>query len=373
MDTLLAVFVIAALGYFIGGIRIKGVELGTAGVLLVALVFGHFGVEIPAIVRDFGLACFVGSVGFIAGPKFFRDFKHNAASYILLGLIIILSGAAVCVLVIKLGGIRAELSVGLMTGALTSTPGLAAAQGAAGELENLATTGYAIAYPFGVVGVVLFVQLMPRILKVDMEKERLQFEKAHSAEIKHYAGKLIRMDDAGIFPFMFAVVLGILLGRVKVPLPGGANFSLGTTGGPLIIGLLFGHFAHLGPIDLKVPIDGLKAFREMGLMLFLIGAGVSGGAGFVEILRDEGVILFVYGAVMTLVPMLVGFVVASKVLKMQLLNNLGSITGGMTSTPALGTLISVAQTDDVASAYAATYPIALVSVVLCAQFVVMFG
>lgn len=374
MDTLLAVFLIAALGYFIGGIRIKGVELGTAGVLLVALVFGHFGVEIPAIVRNFGLACFVGSVGFIAGPKFFRDFKHNAASYILLGLVIILSGAAVCVLVIKLSGIRAELCVGLLTGALTSTPGLAAAQGAAGSLENLATTGYAIAYPFGVVGVVLFVQLVPRFLKVDMDRERAKFEMANTAKIKHYSGKLIRMDDAGIFPFMFAVMLGILLGSVEVPLPGGANFSLGTTGGPLIMGLIFGHFAHLGPLDLSVPMDGLKAYREMGLMLFLIGAGVSGGAGFVEVLRQEGIMLFVYGAVMTLVPMLVGFIVASKLLKMQLLNNLGSITGGMTSTPALGTLITVAQTDDVAAAYAATYPIALVSVVLCAQFIViLFG
>lgn len=81
--------------------------------------------------------------------------------------------------------------------------------------------------------------------------------------------------------------------------------------------------------------------------------------------------LFVYGAFMTLVPMLVGFFVANNLLKLRLLNNLGSITGGMTSTPALGTLISVAGTDDVASAYAATYPIALVSVVLCSQFIVI--
>ena len=78
--------------------------------------------------------------------------------------------------------------------------------------------------------------------------------------------------------------------------------------------------------------------------------------------------LFVYGAIMTLLPMIVGYIVAAKMLKLSLLNNLGSITGGMTSTPALGTLISVASTDDVASAYAATYPIALVSVVLASQF-----
>ena len=81
--------------------------------------------------------------------------------------------------------------------------------------------------------------------------------------------------------------------------------------------------------------------------------------------------LFVYGAVMTLLPMLVGYLIAAKVLKLRVLNNLGSITGGMTSTPALGTLIQVAGTEDVASAYAATYPIALVAVVLASQFAVI--
>ena len=374
MNTLLAIVLIAALGYFVGGIKIKGIELGTAGVLLVALVFGHFGVEIPSIVRNLGLALFVGSVGFIAGPKFFRDFKTNAASYILLGFVIILSGAATCVLVSKIGGIRPELSVGLLTGALTSTPGLAAAQEAAGELADLATTGYAIAYPFGVIGVVLFVQLMPRILKVDMAEERAHFEAAHTAKVKRYDGWLFKFDQGGFFAFMLAIVLGILLGNIHIPLPGGASFSLGTTGGPLIMGLLFGHFAHFGHLDITVPIEELKTFRELGLMLFLIGAGVSGGAGFVDTLKEEGFMLFIYGALMTLVPMFVGYFVASKILKLRLLNNLGSITGGMTSTPALGTLISVAKTDDVASAYAATYPIALVAVVLCSQFIViLFG
>ena len=145
-------------------------------------------------------------------------------------------------------------------------------------------------------------------------------------------------------------------------------FALGTTGGPLLVGLLFGHLGHLGPIDLTLKKSALETFRELGLMLFLIGAGTEGGAGFVDTLRQEGAMLFVYGAIMTLLPMIVGYFVAAKMLKLSLLNNLGSITGGMTSTPALGTLIAVAGTDDVASAYAATYPIALVSVVLASQF-----
>lgn len=384
MSTLLAIFLIAALGYFVGGIKIKGIELGTAGVLLVALVFGHFGVEIPSVVRNLGLALFVGSVGFIAGPKFFRDFKTNALSYILLGVIIIGSGAIACVLISKICGVRPELAVGLLTGALTSTPGLAAAQEAAGELASLATTGYAIAYPFGVIGVVLFVQVMPKILKVDMADERAHFEAAHTAKVKRYDGRLFKFDQGGFFAFMLAVVLGILLGNVYIPLSKeasfsfgvstGPSFSLGTTGGPLIMGLLFGHFAHFGHLDVTVPVEELKTFRELGLMLFLIGAGTSGGAGFVETLKEEGFMLFIYGAILTLVPMLVGFFFAKYVLKLRLLNNLGSITGGMTSTPALGTLISVAKTDDVASAYAATYPIALVMVVLASQFIVLlFG
>ena len=79
---------------------------------------------------------------------------------------------------------------------------------------------------------------------------------------------------------------------------------------------------------------------------------------------------FIAGVVITLIPMIVGYLFARYICKLPLLNNLGSITGGMTSTPALGTLISVAGTDDVAAAYAATYPIALVLIVLASQLII---
>ena len=78
---------------------------------------------------------------------------------------------------------------------------------------------------------------------------------------------------------------------------------------------------------------------------------------------------FLAGVVITIIPMVVGFLFARYICKLPLLNNLGSITGGMTSTPALGTLISTAGTDDVAGAYASTYPIALVLVVLATQLI----
>ena len=106
-------------------------------------------------------------------------------------------------------------------------------------------------------------------------------------------------------------------------------------------------------------------------MLFLVGAGIAGGANFVKYFKP---VYFLYGAVMTIISLIVGYVIARYVLKMSLLNSLGAITGGRTSTPALGTLIGVAGTEDVASAYAATYPIALFAIVLVSQFlIIIFG
>ena len=373
-NTLMMVFLIAVIGYLVGSIKICGLELGTAGILLVALVFGHFGVEIPDLVRELGLICFVTSVGFIAGPKFFRNFKSNAGSYILLGVLVIAAGALTCVAVIRIFGIPTDISVGMMTGALTSTPGLAAALEATGS--DAASVGYGIAYPFGVVGVVLFVQLVPKILKVDMAEERAKFEAAAGVEVEEYhktkKEELFYADSMGFFPFSLAIALGIILAKIEIPLPGGAVFALGTSGGPLIAGLILGHFGHFGRLSVQVEKHVLECLREFGLALFLLGAGSQAGAGFVEILKEHGVMLFLYGALMTLIPMFIGYFFAVKVLHLNLFNTLGSICGGMTSTPALGTLIRVAETDDVASAYAATYPIALVSVVLASQFIGIF-
>lgn len=369
-NDLMLVFLIAFLGYLIGSIKICGIDLGTAGVLLVALVFGHFGVEIPSVVKDLGLICFVTSVGFIAGPKFFRNFKVNAKSYILLGAIIIITGALTCALVITVFGVPKDISVGMMAGALTSTPGLAAALEATGS--QAASVGYGIAYPFGVVGVVLFVQLIPKLLHTDMDAERAKFEAAADVQIAKSDKKRFEVDPMGFFALALAIVLGILLAKITIPLPGGASFSLGTSGGPLILGLIFGHFGHIGPVSIKVQKSVLECLRELGLMLFLLGAGVEAGSGFVAILQEQGALLFVYGALITLVPMLIGFFFATKVLKLGVFNSLGSVCGGMTSTPALGTLIRVTKTDDVASAYAATYPVALILVVLACQILGVF-
>lgn len=374
-NEIVIIFCIAALGYLLGSVTIKGLNLGTSGILIVALIFGHFGLMVPGVVKNLGLICFVTAVGFIAGPGFFRNFKKSAVSYIILGFVIILAGAATCVVIMKLAGIETDLAVGMMSGALTSTPGLAAAEEATGGAASNAATGYGIAYPFGVVGVVLFVQLIPKILKIDIDAERARLASAtataeNTAEKKEYK----MLDEFGLMAFAAAAILGVLIGEIAIPLPGGAEFSLGTSGGPLLTGLIFGHFAHIGPVAIDVPKKTLNVVRELGLALFLMGAGTGAGAGFLEILKQEGVMLFLWGAVMTLVPMIIGYILAVYVFKIDVLSSLGSICGGMTSTPALGTLMAVTKTEAVATAYAATYPIALIFVVLCCQFIpLIFG
>ena len=366
MNTYLLIFLIMVAGYLIGRIEIKGLSLGTSGVLLVALVFGHFGMEVPAVVRNLGLICFVSSVGIIAGPVFFRNFKKGALQYILLGFITIVIGAGICVAAIYLFDLPVALSVGLMNGALTSTPGLAAALEATGD--PMASIGYGIAYPFGVVGVVLFVQLLPRILKTDIQGE-VQELKQMVSEAEKLPDAPIHVDSFGFFAYALAIVFGVILGGITIPLGAKASFSLGTSGGPLITGLLIGHFGKVGPISLRPPKATMEVMREFGLALFLLGAGTDAGKGFVSVIAEYGFGLFLIGAALTLIPMVIVFFVARKWMKMTTMNSLGSICGGMTSTPALGTLIAVAKTDAIATAYAATYPVALIAVVLASQLI----
>ena len=384
------VFLIAALGYLLGRITIKGVSLGTAGVFIVALLFGAFfynplveqlkvggttyATNALKIVENLGLILFVTAVGFIAGPNFFGDFKRNFKSYIVIGLLIIIVGGLSCAACIifdnKVYGRPMEevsaMLVGLLSGSLTSTPAFSAAKATvtSDALEAIVAVGHGIAYLYGVVGVVLFVQLVPKFCKANMEEERAKLSEANPEMPSKLTGKELGLDPFGFCAFSIAAILGVLIGSFKF-----GNFSLTTTGGCLLLSLILGHFAKIGNISITPSESTLKVFRELGLMLFLIGAGIAGGAEFVKYFEW---VYFIYGIIMTMVPMVVGYFFAKYVLKINLLNNLGSICGGMTSTPALGTLISTAGTEKVAGAYASTYPIALIAVVIVSQVLIIF-
>lgn len=393
-----SVFAIIAVGFALGRIKVKGISLGDAGVFIVALLFGclfykNLEAQLPEytekalkIVESLGLILFVTSVGFIAGPKFFGNFKRNFKSYVVLALVVILAGGLAAVGCIYFGrGVMGETNheeftamiVGLLSGSLTSTPAFSAAKATVdASYEGAVSVGHGIAYIFGVIGVVLFVQIIPKLSHADMDAEREKLVAAATSGEKETkvqkTRKLLDLDGHGFAAFALAAIVGIFVGMIKIPLTAqglsGTCFSLTTTGGCLLTSLVFGHFAHIGPVNVTPKESTLKIFKEMGLILFLVGAGIAGGAEFVELFKFS---YFIYGMVMTIVPMFVGFFFAKYVLKLSLLNNLGSLTGAMTSTPALGTLIGVSKTDDVAAAYAATYPIALIAVVLVSQFLVV--
>ena len=471
------------LGLLLGRITIKGVSLGASGVFIIALIYGALfsghisstvsqkdngkAVDISSnalkIIENIGLILFIGSVGFISGPKFFSNLKKNFKSYILSGLFIILVATLTCVVCFYIGKSSASdvgefnaIIVGIFSGALTSTPAFSAAKSTADtKYESAVTVGHGIAYLFGVIGVVLFVQIVPKILgvnmdieraliggehiekrigtektdhplniaksedkkdhknKIDMNKEeekRIEYdpkritteqiestnrqvinskevenenhienneneekEEKEDKDDKQNKGKaMFTLDENGLCVYGFGSILGIFIGAIRIPLSNklldGTTFSFTTTGGVLITTLVLGHYGHICCLSLEINKKILEVFRELGLILFLLGTGIAGGAKFIEYFKA---VYFIYGIVMTLVPLILGFIFCKYALKLCLLNNLGSLTGGMTSTPALGTLISVAQTDHVGGAYAATYPIALISIVLASQFMVL--
>ena len=367
----MTLFIIATLGYMLGRIKIFGLNFGTSGVILVALVFGHFGFEVPAIVKDLGLVLFVGSVGLIAGPIFFAGFKKQALAYMVISVTIIGTGALATLLCVKLLNIPPVLGLGIMCGAMTSTPGLGAAIDATGS--NLASVGYGVAYPFGVVGAVLFVQLVPIIGKYNIDEENRKLNEKYANHKADNTNKkpLKNLSGSDFMFFSLSMVFGFILGGIEIPLPGGNAFSLGTAGGPLLSGLIFGHFGRIGNISIAIPKATLETFRELGLMLFLLGAGTGAGNGFVSIVSEHGIKLFIMGIIITLSSVSSGFFVANNIFKLSLFDSLGGVCGGNTSTPSLGALLNVAKNDNVVAPYAAAYPLSLICIVLVCQFMAL--
>lgn len=173
---LLAMLLIISAGYFIGRITIKGFSLDSSAILFVALFAGHTGIVLPGMFRTFGLALFIYAIGLQAGPSLSRLFRKDGMRMNFLALVIVASGALTAFLSAKITGISPEIAGGIFTGALTSTPGLAAAQEATSS--PMTSIGYGVAYPFGVILVILFIKLLPRLLRIDPIREAE--DEAHS-------------------------------------------------------------------------------------------------------------------------------------------------------------------------------------------------
>ena len=181
----LVFFLVLSLGYLIGNIRVLGISLGSVGgVLLSGLIFGHLGFSMYASIQTFGFALFIFCVGYQAGPQFFDVLLTNGLKYLSLAIVVAATGFGLAVWLANVLDFAPGMVAGLMGGAMTTTPTLAAAQDAvhsglysipAGVTvdEVLANIGaaYALTYLFGLIGLILIIRLLPKLLRIDLPAE----------------------------------------------------------------------------------------------------------------------------------------------------------------------------------------------------------
>lgn len=185
---LLMSFVIAA-GIQLGKIKIFGISLGVTLVLFVGIIMGHFGITIdPSVIhffQEFGLILFVYSVGMQVGPGFFSSFRQGGITLNMLACGIILLGVLTTVTIHFVTGLPMSTMVGILSGAVTNTPGLGAAQQAYSDMygvsDSTIATGYAVAYPLGVIGIILSTIIIRYVFKVSFQKENEQLEKEEAS------------------------------------------------------------------------------------------------------------------------------------------------------------------------------------------------
>ena len=487
-----------------------------------ALAAGHYRLAIPDGVGQLGLALFVYCVGLSAGNRFFSAIAKQGSKLAIMSAVIVgVSALFTCLFGIWFK-VPAGISSGIFAGACTSTPALAAAtESLPGASGSGVSIGYGIAYPFGVVGVVLFVQLLPRLLHFDLNKEAKAMHSKQEVSIisrlvrvtqpnligqniadcklldglhcmvtrvvrndrlmpltpedtfregtevlivgnsdtmphdiaflgevcdnpypmdsqkerrkliltnKNYAGHKLRdlktlrtdgiiisrisrlgftfvptgettlerndvltvvgspenltkygdkighrsqdMNQTDLLSLGFGLSLGIILGLVNFSLGNGAGISLGIAGGPLIVALLLGHFGRLGPIVGYIPRPTRLLLQDLGLVFFLADAGIKGGADLVDTVATHGAAVFIMGVIVTCSGMFAGYFVGMKVFKMNILECLGGICGGMTSTPALGAIASKTDSQAPVVSYATAYPVALILMTIVAKVII---
>ena len=527
-EQMLVLFVILAFGSWLGTLSVKRISLGTAGVLFVALIFGHYGLSVPKVIMDLGLLLFVYAVGLQAGMRFFRTFRRQGMQFIAIGFLTVLAGALVTALVAWIWKLPFDLATGLYTGALTCTPALAAAIDSVNRLglgqSASVSVGYGIAYPFSMIGVVLLIQFLPRLLKRDLKAEEARWREEQAKEIpgivaRQYritnpnvdgklvseidlhrlstvnlsrvrrgdkvfaatpisllqisdivmvggqetevskmsvllgeltearmdvntdvksvdvyvsepsltskklmnlkiferytvvitrirrqgleitptgtatleigdsirvvgesvavdefvrivAGKPARADETQMVTFLVGLVLGVLLGNVPLSLPNGLNLQLGNAGGVFLVGLVIGHFGRVGSFRLWVPPAARNITRELGLMLFLAGAGTNAGAQLVQVVQQRGWSLVAAGLLISVATVIVGLVLMLPIYRMTTLSTMGALCACMTNPPGLGAAQSQAETDLPTVSYASVYPAALIFKILLAQVLI---
>ena len=377
---LIIISIVIALGRILGKTKIYGISFGATWVLFVGILFGHYGLtidhELIHFLKEFGLVLFVYSIGLQVGPGFFSSFRSGGLALNVLTVFVIATGVLVTIGIYFLTGIPATTITGIMSGAVTNTPGLGAAQQAyfdtTGNTATDMAQGYAVAYPLGVIGCILsFVLIRMMLYRISGAHSNIAFH--NKVETKGSVQN--NPDQPNLIPIFIGIALGCILGSIPITFPGIPQpVKLGLAGGPLIVSILISHF---GPrfhvITYTTPSANLM-IREIGISLFLACVGLEAGDGFVDtLIHGDGMKWILYGALITVIPVLAGGLAGRYILKLDMNTLTGVLSGACTNPPALAYASEQDRdSDKTGVAYATVYPLSMFLRVLAAQLMVLF-
>lgn len=465
---------VIAFGKLLGRYKVAGISLGVTWVLFVGILFSHFGMTLDGnllhFMKEFGLILFVYSIGMQVGPGFFSSFRSGGLKLNLLAVFICIAGAATAIALHFLTGTPVTTMTGIMSGAVTNTPGLGAAQAA--YADSFGTNapdialGYAVAYPLGVIGAILsFIlikqcfyrkgnQVLPEkavaIAPVDLKAEedearkmilskheeaidtkfisrrfiiskrklngmevgKLDFEEKLGASITRirrsglefkaaphfrlqygdlvtvvgtkesvtgveqiFGNSIKRLDEPNIIPIFIGIALGVLLGSIPISIPGIPQpVKLGLAGGPLIVSILLSCFGPKMKVVTYATASANFMLREVGICLFLACVGLEAGSGFVDTIVNKGGLAWVgYGALITLIPLMLAGIIGRFGMKLDYLSLIGVLSGASTNPPALAFANEQDKNSDKAAvSYATVYPLTMFLRVLIAQLIILF-
>ncbi len=370
-NPLFLIFLSVISGILIGKIKIKEFRFGYSGVLISALIISWLVLKIliangepqnyvlvPKSFFLFSLVLFISSVGLIAGKRILQVMKEYGIKFLTLAVVITFTGYAFTDIIGKLFGLSDKfLLSGLFSGALTSSPGLAAALENAKNSTNASHIGigYAFAYIPGVLIVIISMHLLPLIFKVDLKKEK--------EKLINYSDKDKNSVKFDFVAYSLVIVVGLLIGYIKIKIFN-TSFSLGITGGTLISSLTFGSIKKIKNLHFDMNNNSLELLKETGLLLFLSSVGLRYGYQSISCINLEGLIYLLISFVVGFIAILVGFMVGRYIFKINWIILSGAICGGMTSTPGLGAAIDSTKSNEPTHGYGATYPFALLFMVI---------
>ena len=438
MNPFVLMMITVFLGILFGKIKFGKFTFGVSGCLFVGLIIGWWVYRLAStfpktesgykealqliksgvIDKSFFtlfLILFIAAVGLLAAKDIGIIIKKYGSKFIVLGFLITFIGAtATYGMALILPGINSYEVTGVYTGALTSSPGLAAALESACEhssqlVENYDSLserkklellkaidlfgkakiedasflteeqkkqfiksaeagigiGHSVGYPFGVLIVILAVNFLPVIFKINVKKEREIF----SREINEtrMSSPLNRKQDTVRFDltaFIVACFLGYTIGRLKFNLGPLGYVGFGSTGGVLLSSLVLGHIGKIGILNFRMDNKILGVIREISLAFFLAIIGLRYGFYAFTALSGTGIYLVFTSLVVGLIAIIVGYLVGRYIFRLNWIMLAGALCGGMTSTPGLGAAIEAVGSDEPAAGYGAIYPFALLGMVI---------